>query len=157
MVNGSGFCNVFWNVGTSATLNTNTAFLGNILAMISITLDTGASVHGRLLAYTGAVTLASNDVTVCATCSASSLISSISTTTVDNDADGDDKEVADDNEDADADDLAESADIDPTTPTTRDVSEVSWIFVLIAVLIFVVFCVTYGIPMFIGRRKVSLY
>jgi hypothetical protein len=58
-------CNVFWQVGSSATLGTTTSFAGNILAMASITLDTGASVSGRLLARTGAVTLDGSNVTVC--------------------------------------------------------------------------------------------
>ena len=52
--------NVFWQVGSSATLGTGTAFKGNILALTSITLTTGASVDGRALARNGAVTLDSN-------------------------------------------------------------------------------------------------
>ena len=60
-------CNVFWQVGTSATLNTNTTFRGNILANASIPVGTGATVDGRLLAGVGtggagAVTLLSNTV-----------------------------------------------------------------------------------------------
>jgi hypothetical protein len=63
---GSGSnCNVFWQVGSSATLGTGTSFLGNILALTSITLNTGASVTGRVLARNGAVTLDDNHVTVC--------------------------------------------------------------------------------------------
>lgn len=55
---------VFWQVGSSATLNTTTAFEGNILADASITLDTGASdLDGRLLAENGAVTLDDNSIT----------------------------------------------------------------------------------------------
>lgn len=54
----------FWQVGSSATLGTGTAFEGNILADTSITLDTGASdLDGRLLAINGAVTLDDNDIT----------------------------------------------------------------------------------------------
>ena len=56
--------NVFWQVGSSATLGTNTTFTGNILAQASITLDTGAILNGRALARTGAVTLDSNPVNV---------------------------------------------------------------------------------------------
>jgi hypothetical protein len=52
-------------VGSSATLGTGTAFVGNILASASITVTTGASVSGRLLAMTGAVTLDTNTVTNC--------------------------------------------------------------------------------------------
>jgi hypothetical protein len=55
---------VFWQVGTSATLGTSTAFEGNILAADSITLDTSATdLDGRLLAETGAVTLDDNTLT----------------------------------------------------------------------------------------------
>jgi len=58
-------CNVFWQVGSSATLGTGTAFKGSILALASITLDTGASLSGRALAQNGAVTLDNNSVSVC--------------------------------------------------------------------------------------------
>jgi hypothetical protein len=43
-------CNVFWQVGSSATLGTTTSFAGNILAVASITLNTGATITGRALA-----------------------------------------------------------------------------------------------------------
>ncbi len=56
--------NVFWQVGSSATLGTNTSFTGNIMALASITLDTGATLNGRALAQTGAVTLDSNPVNI---------------------------------------------------------------------------------------------
>lgn len=55
--------NIFWQVSSSATLGTNSFFEGNILALQSITLDTGASLVGRALARNGAVTLDSNPVT----------------------------------------------------------------------------------------------
>jgi type VI secretion system secreted protein VgrG len=55
--------NVFWQVGSSATLGTGTSFDGTILADTSITLDTGANLTGSLLAMNGAVTLDGNDVT----------------------------------------------------------------------------------------------
>jgi len=54
--------NVFWQVGSSATLGTNTAFEGSILANISDTITTGASVTGRIFAMTGAVTLSGNRI-----------------------------------------------------------------------------------------------
>ena len=54
--------NVFWQVGSSATLGTNTAFEGSILANISGTITTGASVTGRVFALTGAVTLSGNHI-----------------------------------------------------------------------------------------------
>jgi len=54
--------NVFWQVGSSATLGTNTVFVGSILANISDTVTTGASVTGRVFALTGAVTLSDNRI-----------------------------------------------------------------------------------------------
>jgi len=54
---------VFWQVGSSATLGTGTSFAGNILALTSITVTTGARVTGRTLARNGAVTLDTNAVT----------------------------------------------------------------------------------------------
>lgn len=65
VINGAQSCNVFWQIGSSATLGTGTNFLGSILALTSISLDTGAAADGRLLARNGAVTLDSADVTVC--------------------------------------------------------------------------------------------
>jgi hypothetical protein len=55
---------VFWQIGSSATLGTGTAFEGNVLAKASITADSGATVDGRLLAETGSVTLNDNLITV---------------------------------------------------------------------------------------------
>ena len=63
LINGAQPCNVFWRVGSSATLGTTTSFVGNILAVASITLTTNASILGRALAQNGAVTLDSNRVT----------------------------------------------------------------------------------------------
>jgi type VI secretion system secreted protein VgrG len=54
--------NVFWQVGTSATLNKGIGFIGNILAFSSISLKSQASVEGRLVALNGAVTLIDNFV-----------------------------------------------------------------------------------------------
>ena len=54
--------NIFWQVGSSATLGTNSVFQGTIMALQSITLDTGATLHGRALARNAAVTLDSNTV-----------------------------------------------------------------------------------------------
>ena len=64
-VNGSQSCNVFWQVGSSATLNTSTRFAGTLVALTSITLNTSANVAGRLFARNGAVTLDSNTVSRC--------------------------------------------------------------------------------------------
>ena len=63
--NGAVACGVWWQVGSSATIGTGTALLGNVLALTSITVATGASVNGRVLARNGTVTLDSNAVTAC--------------------------------------------------------------------------------------------
>jgi hypothetical protein len=70
VTNGGSSCNVFWQVGSSATVGTTTSFAGNILALASITLNTGAIVPGRTLARTGAVTLDSNGVGGCSSAGA---------------------------------------------------------------------------------------
>jgi|GEM_PF-1715647 len=62
LINGAQACNVFWQVGSSATLGTNTDFSGTIMAQTSITANTGATVLGRLLALNGAVTLDTNTI-----------------------------------------------------------------------------------------------
>jgi len=71
LANGAQACNVFWQVGSSATLGTNSTLKGTILALTSATLTTGAKVEGRVLARNGAVTLDSNTFTK-ATCAAAS-------------------------------------------------------------------------------------
>jgi hypothetical protein len=60
LINGASACNVFWQVGSSATLGSTTAFQGNVLALTSISLNNGATVIGRLLARNGSVTLINN-------------------------------------------------------------------------------------------------
>jgi hypothetical protein len=69
LINGAQACNVFWEVGSSATLGTGTRFVGTVMASTSITADTAATIQGRLLAQTGAVTLDTNSITTssCAT------------------------------------------------------------------------------------------
>ena len=63
--NGGEGDSVFWQVGSSATLGTTTDFAGNILALTSITLDTGATINcGRALASNGAVTMDTNVVSI---------------------------------------------------------------------------------------------
>jgi hypothetical protein len=57
LANGAKAANVFWQVGSSATLGTNSAFKGNIMALASITVTTGVTIKGRALARTAAVTL----------------------------------------------------------------------------------------------------
>jgi hypothetical protein len=69
VINGGQDANVFWQVGSSATLGTDTAFAGNILALTSITLDTRASIQcGRALARNGAVTMDNNVVSIDSGC-----------------------------------------------------------------------------------------
>ena len=65
LINSGSSCGVFWQVGSSATLGTGTTLAGSIVALQSITLNTGASVSGRALARNGAVTLDNSNVTVC--------------------------------------------------------------------------------------------
>lgn len=64
MINSVNACEVYWQVGSSATLGTETDFLGNIVALTSITLNTDATIlDGRALARNGAVTMDSNLIT----------------------------------------------------------------------------------------------
>ena len=56
LINGASASNVFWQVGSSATLGTSSSFSGNILALASVSLGTSAGLQGRALARTGAVT-----------------------------------------------------------------------------------------------------
>jgi hypothetical protein len=69
LINGASPCNVYWQVGSSATLGSTTAFQGNLMALTSISLNNGASVIGRLLARNGQVSLINNvlDTSQCAT------------------------------------------------------------------------------------------
>jgi len=61
---GAQAANIFWQVGSSATLGTTSVFKGNILALASITANTGATLDGRALARNGAVALDANTITV---------------------------------------------------------------------------------------------
>jgi cell division septation protein DedD len=57
LVNGAQACNVFWQITSSATLGTGSTFRGTLIALQSITVTTGVTVDGRILARNGAVTL----------------------------------------------------------------------------------------------------
>ena len=63
LTNGAQACNVFWQVGSSATLGTNSGFTGTILALTSISVNTGDTIAGRALARNGAVTLDDDTIT----------------------------------------------------------------------------------------------
>lgn len=66
VINSADACNIYWQVGSSATLGTGTQFGGHLMALQSITMNTGSSIFaGNALAINGAVTLDSNQVTVC--------------------------------------------------------------------------------------------
>lgn len=62
-IGGAQSCNVFWQIGSSATIGTGSAFKGTIIALESITVTTGATIDGRALARNGAVTLDTNTIT----------------------------------------------------------------------------------------------
>jgi hypothetical protein len=74
LIRGASPCNVYWQVGSSATLGTTTSFQGNLMALTSISLNDGASVIGRLLARNGTVSLINNvlDGSRCGTSASSS-------------------------------------------------------------------------------------
>lgn len=70
LINGAQECNVFWQLDSSATLGTNSVFVGNILAHDAVTVTSGVTVHGRAFASNAAVTL-DDDVFVAPTCALS--------------------------------------------------------------------------------------
>lgn len=69
LVNGASPCNVHWQVGSSATLDTTTVFQGNLMALEDISLNNGATVFGRMLAREGQISLIDNvlDGSMCGT------------------------------------------------------------------------------------------
>ncbi|AYV83080.1 MAG: hypothetical protein Hyperionvirus4_45 [Hyperionvirus sp.] len=62
LTDGANACDIFWQVGSSATLGTHTAFEGTVMALDSITANTGTIVKGRLLARNAAVVMQSNEI-----------------------------------------------------------------------------------------------
>jgi hypothetical protein len=72
-------CNVFWQVGTSATLGTSNAFVGTVMALTSVTANTGTTIQGRALARNGAVTLDTNTFTS-ANCASTPTTTTVTTT-----------------------------------------------------------------------------
>ena len=63
LTNGASPCNVYWQVGSSATLGSTTAFQGNLMALASISLNNGVTVIGRMLARTGQISLINDTLT----------------------------------------------------------------------------------------------
>lgn len=63
LINGAKWCNVFWQVDSSASIGSGASFAGSILALTSITLFDGATVEGRALARNGNVTMINNTFT----------------------------------------------------------------------------------------------
>ncbi|MEX0973575.1 MAG: ice-binding family protein [Solirubrobacterales bacterium] len=63
LVNGASPCNVYWQVGSSAAIGTTTQFVGSLMALTSISLTSGATVEGRMLARNGQVSLINNVLT----------------------------------------------------------------------------------------------
>jgi type VI secretion system secreted protein VgrG len=80
LINGAQSCNVFWQVGSSATLGTGSTFRGTIIALTSISVTTGVTVDGRVLARNGAVTLDTDTITR-PTCAAVATTTAATTTT----------------------------------------------------------------------------
>jgi Ice-binding-like len=82
-INGAQACNVFWQVTSSATLGTNSTFVGTVMALTSAQLQTGATVQGRILARNGGVTLDDNTISVpsCQTPPTTTTTTSTTTTT----------------------------------------------------------------------------
>ena len=63
LINGASACNVFWQIGSSATIGSTSTFVGTLLALTSITVQSAVTVNGRMLARNGAVTLANDTFT----------------------------------------------------------------------------------------------
>ena len=84
LANGAQACNVYWRVGSSATLGVNSTFIGHVYALTSITANTGASINGQLLARNGAVTLDTNRIVnnACTAAATTSSTAGGATTTV---------------------------------------------------------------------------
>ena len=73
VINGAQPCNVFWQVSSSATLDTTTTFVGTIMALASITINNGATIQGRALARNGQVSLINDRITAPTSCAAATV------------------------------------------------------------------------------------
>jgi Ice-binding-like len=83
LINSGVNCNVFWQIGSSATIQTGNTFVGNIMALTSITLD-GGVLNGRALARNGAVTISAQETVTAIPCTCNVMVSSSSAGTVTN-------------------------------------------------------------------------
>jgi len=83
LLNGAQACNVYWQVGSSATLGVNSTFVGHIYAFTSISANSGATIYGQLLARNGAVTLNANTIVndACVTAVTTTVATTTTTTT----------------------------------------------------------------------------
>jgi hypothetical protein len=81
LTNGAQACNVFWEIGSSATLGTGSSFRGTVIALQSITVTTGVSIDGRVLARNGAVTLDTDTISRSACNTAPAATTTAATTT----------------------------------------------------------------------------
>ena len=81
LINGAQACNVFWQVGSSATLGTGSTFVGNILALTSISVNRSVTVHGRALARNGGVTLIGDTFTASACVTSASVTTTVAAAT----------------------------------------------------------------------------
>jgi len=75
LINGAVQCNVYWQVGSSATIQTNNTFVGIIMALTSITLD-GGTLDGKALARNGAVTISAQETVYGPACTCTVFVSS---------------------------------------------------------------------------------
>lgn len=74
-------CNVYWQVGSSATIGSNAEFAGTLMAYSDIAAQTGATIEGRLIALTGEVTLDDNTIDSQTLCVRTSTVGTVTTTT----------------------------------------------------------------------------
>jgi hypothetical protein len=73
LINGAQACNVFWQVGSAATLDTTTTFVGTVMAYSDFTMNDGVHLTGRALARTGQVTMIRDTIDPPATCTAATV------------------------------------------------------------------------------------
>jgi hypothetical protein len=80
LIDGAQSCGVFWAVGSSATLGTGSALVGNILASASISANTDVSINGGLYASSGGVTIIMGEISAVGSCGSVSGTATMSTT-----------------------------------------------------------------------------